>query len=44
MVSAPIIEKLVARIGPILGVTPDTTKDIDIRGLLGLTGELKADE
>ncbi len=44
MVSAPIIEKLVARIAPILGIVPDTTKDIDIRGLLGLTGELKADE
>ena len=44
MVSAPIIEKLVARIGPLLGVMPDETKDIDVRGLLGLEGELKADE
>lgn len=43
-VSAPIIERLVARIGPMLGVQPDTTKDVDIRRVLGLTDELKADE
>ena len=36
MVSAPIVGKLVPRIGPLLGVMPDTGKDIDISGMLGL--------
>ncbi len=36
MVSAPIVEKVVTRIGPILGVRPDTGRDIDISGVLGL--------
>ncbi|QYE35096.1 MULTISPECIES: peptidoglycan D,D-transpeptidase FtsI family protein [Sphingosinicellaceae] len=35
-VSAPIIEKIVTRIGPMLGVAPDMTHDIDVNGMLGL--------
>ncbi len=44
MVSAPIVEKLVARIGPLLGVMPDENKDVDIGGLLGLIADKQADE
>nr|WP_310523038.1 penicillin-binding protein 2 [Polymorphobacter sp.] len=35
MVVAPAITRIVERIGPILGVQPDATKDIDVAGLLG---------
>ncbi len=38
-VSAPIVDKLVTRIGPMLGVQPDMTKDLDISGMLGLVAE-----
>ena len=44
MVSAPIVEKIVTRIGPMLGVQPDDSKDIDIGGLLGLITDKQADE
>ena len=44
MVSAPIVEKLVARIGPLLGVMPDENKDVDVGGLLGLIADKQADE
>ncbi|WP_419815448.1 peptidoglycan D,D-transpeptidase FtsI family protein [Glacieibacterium sp.] len=44
MVSAPIVEKIVARIGPILGVRPDMSRDIDITGLLGLIDNKKVEE
>ena len=36
MVSAPIVDKVVTRIGPLLGVQPDVTRDIDISAMLGL--------
>ena len=44
MVSAPIVEKVVTRIGPMLGVQPSDTKDIDIGGLLGLIADQQAEE
>lgn len=34
MVVAPAITRIVERIGPLLGVQPDPTKDIDVSGLL----------
>lgn len=33
-VSAPIVAKLVPRIGPMLGVVPDAERDLDVSGLL----------
>lgn len=44
MVSAPIVEKVVERIGPMLGVMPDENRDIDVRHLLGLIAGKQADE
>ncbi len=41
-VSAPIVRKLVERIGPMLGVAPDMTHDISVEGLL--PGDAKAEE
>lgn len=35
MVIAPVVSRIVARIGPILGVTPDVNRDVDVAGLLG---------
>ncbi|MFZ4689300.1 MAG: peptidoglycan D,D-transpeptidase FtsI family protein [Polymorphobacter sp.] len=35
MVVAPAVGRLVQRIGPILGVQPDTGKDVDVASLLG---------
>lgn len=34
MVVAPVVGRIIQRIGPPLGVIPDTTKDIDVAGLL----------
>jgi cell division protein FtsI (penicillin-binding protein 3) len=34
MVVAPAITRIVERIGPLLGVQPDPSKDIDVSGLL----------
>lgn len=39
--SAPIVGRLVPRIGPILGVQPDDTRDVDISDLKYLVGEPK---
>ena len=36
MVSAPIAGKVVARIGPMLGISPDMSKDIDVSDILPL--------
>ncbi|WP_423140563.1 peptidoglycan D,D-transpeptidase FtsI family protein [Parablastomonas sp. CN1-191] len=36
--AAPVVGRLVPRIGPLLGVMPDTTRDIDIRELMPLVG------
>jgi cell division protein FtsI (penicillin-binding protein 3) len=36
--AAPIVGRLVPRIGPILGVYPDDTRDIDISDLKPLIG------
>ena len=44
MVAAPIVGKVVARIAPVLGIAPDMTRDIDIRGVLGLAAPLEASE
>ncbi|MGI4877977.1 MAG: peptidoglycan D,D-transpeptidase FtsI family protein [Janthinobacterium lividum] len=44
MVSAPIVEKLVTRIGPILGVQPDMSRDIDISGILSLVANAPTKE
>jgi len=44
MVSAPIVEKVVTRIGPLLGVRPDVSKDLDISGMLGLVAETPVKE
>jgi cell division protein FtsI (penicillin-binding protein 3) len=35
MVIAPAVSRIIQRIGPILGVTPDVNKDVDVAGLLG---------
>jgi len=42
MVSAPIVSKLVTRIGPMLGVLPDMHRDVSVEGLL--PGEVKAED
>ena len=34
--AAPIVNELVPRIGPMLGVRPDTTRDVDISDLRSL--------
>ena len=39
MVSAPIVEKVVTRIGPMLGVAPDLVHDVDVSGMLGLVAK-----
>ncbi len=39
MVSAPIVDKVVTRIGPMLGVAPDMKRDIDVSGMLGLVAK-----
>lgn len=44
MVSAPIVEKLVTRIGPLLGVQPDLSRDIDISGILALVANAPTKE
>ena len=36
--AAPIVGRLVPRIGPMLGVKPDDTRDIDISDLRALVG------
>ncbi|HPU15716.1 MAG TPA: penicillin-binding protein 2, partial [Polymorphobacter sp.] len=42
MVVAPVVGRIVARIGPPLGIIPDTEKDIDVAALLGqIEGEAK---
>jgi cell division protein FtsI (penicillin-binding protein 3) len=38
-VSAPIVSKVVARTGALLGVIPDDRRDVDIRELLPLIGK-----
>lgn len=42
MVSAPIVEKVVTRIAPVLGVAPDLTRDIDVSGILALVATAPA--
>ena len=43
MVSAPIAGKLIARIGPMLGILPDVHKDIDVSELTPLLWKPKAE-
>ncbi len=40
-VSAPIAGRVIARIGPMLGIAPDMTKDIDVSDILPLIWEPK---
>jgi len=44
MVSAPIVEKVVTRIAPILGIAPDMVHDIDVSGMLGLVANAPVKE
>jgi cell division protein FtsI (penicillin-binding protein 3) len=37
--AAPIVGRLVPRIGPLLGVLPDETRDIDLSDLKPLVGD-----
>ena len=37
----PVIQRLVARIGPMLGVRPDESRDIDVSDLLPMIWEPK---
>ena len=37
--AAPIVRRLVPRIGPLLGVLPDETRDIDLTDLKPLVGD-----
>ena len=36
-----MIQRVVPRIGPLLGVTPDETRDIDVADLMALLAEKK---
>jgi cell division protein FtsI (penicillin-binding protein 3) len=38
-VSAPIVSKVIARTGALLGVVPDERRDLDVSELLPLIGE-----
>ena len=46
MVVAPMMGRLIERIGPLLGVTPDRSRDVDVAGMLGLPDKapVKAEE
>ncbi len=44
MTIAPAVGRLIERIGPILGVTPDPSKDIDISAYLAQVHDTKAEE
>lgn len=44
MTIAPAISRLVQRIGPPLGVEPDTAADVDVAGMLGLVAAGEAKE
>ncbi len=43
MVVAPMMGRLIERIGPLLGVTPDASKDVDVTGMLAQVHD-KAEE
>ena len=43
MVSAPIVGKIVSRIGPLLGIIPDETRDVDLADLQGTVWNPKGD-
>ena len=43
MVAAPIVGKVVARIGPLLGVYPDEARDVDLSDLRGMIWKPKAE-
>ena len=38
-VSAPVVSKVISRSGPLLGIIPDETRDIDVSDLLPLVGD-----
>jgi cell division protein FtsI (penicillin-binding protein 3) len=37
--AAPVVSRVIARTGPLLGIIPDAARDIDVRALLPLVGE-----
>ena len=41
--AAPVAGKVIARIGPLLGITPDNSRDIDVSRLVPLVWKAKAD-
>lgn len=41
MVAAPAVKRIIERIAPALGVVPDPTRDVDLRGLLPTPFEVK---
>ena len=43
MVSAPIVGKIVSRIGPLLGIIPDESRDVDLADLQGTVWNPKGD-
>ncbi len=44
MVAAPIVGKIVARVGPLLGVIPDDRREVDMTGLENTIWKPKADK
>lgn len=44
MVAAPVVGKIVARVGPLLGVIPDDRREVDMTGLEGTLWKPKAEE
>ncbi|TNE43935.1 MAG: penicillin-binding protein 2 [Sphingomonadales bacterium] len=42
--SAPVVKKVVTRIGPMLGIMPDERRDVDISELMPLLSQDKGDE
>ena len=41
--AAPVVGRLVPRIGPLLGIMPDNTRDVDISDLAPLVGKGKSE-
>ena len=37
--AAPVVSRVIARTGPLLGIIPDSARDIDVRALLPLVGD-----
>ena len=39
--TAPLMRRITARVGPLLGIRPELDKDIDVSDLMGLLAEKK---